>query len=89
MYMICARSKTVFVWLSFPVLTIYQVTDAVQKYYDYPYDVTIGLEQALSVDFPAVTVCNMNPARYRQHGYPDSKIHVANVGPHVDHTNLG
>ena len=74
------------------------MADAILNYYDYPYDVTIGLEQALSVDFPAVTVCNINPARYTQHGYPDSKIHVANVGPtwgrqdpggpHVGHTNL-
>ena len=51
------------------MFTIYQVADAIIDYYAYPYDVAINLERTQSVDFPAVTVCNLNAARWMQQGF--------------------
>ena len=51
-------------------LTLKQVVDTVQLYLSRPIAVSFTMEFASSLNFPAVTVCNVNPMRYvqAQHG---------------------
>lgn len=53
-----------------------QVVMLLQQYYKFPVDVKIELKSVTSLDFPAVTICNVNPARlhYRMGTVLDKQI---------------
>ena len=42
---------------------IWQLIEAFQKYYRYPADTNIDTGTKTSLEFPAVTICNLNPMR--------------------------
>jgi hypothetical protein len=47
------------------MFTYYTVT-IITEYFKYPSEVTMKLEFSSTLDFPAITVCNMNPIRMKQ-----------------------
>ena len=48
------------------VLMAWQVTVSFMKYYTYPVKTQILYKNAGQVEFPAVTICNLNPLRVSQ-----------------------
>jgi len=42
---------------------MYNLQAVVIKYFSYPVTVGISIEHAADLDFPAVTICNVNPVR--------------------------
>ena len=42
---------------------VWQLYEAFTKYYEYPADTTIDTGTKTSIEFPAVTICNLNPMR--------------------------
>ena len=47
-------------------MMLWKVIEAFQKYYRYPVDTKINFYYSPSLDFPAVSICNMNPFRLSQ-----------------------
>ena len=42
---------------------MYNLYEVSSKYFQYPIAVGISIEHATDLDFPAVTICNVNPVR--------------------------
>ena len=44
-------------------MCLYQVSSNFRKYYSYPTSSTFSVVSGSQLEFPAVTICNMNPVR--------------------------
>ncbi len=50
-------------WLTVWIICIWQATGSVKKYLEYPVNVIVSISYDDQADFPAVTICNLNPIR--------------------------
>ncbi|XP_069171445.1 uncharacterized protein [Procambarus clarkii] len=69
----CRRAVWVTVLLCMVGWGCYQCYNVTTEYLTYPKKVTIGVEEAIVVEFPAVTVCNLNPLPSKDQLRNDSK----------------
>ena len=44
-------------------MTVISVVQTIKEFYSYPINVALTVELVSTLEFPAITVCNINPAR--------------------------